>query len=332
LINEWARTLTAQLPTVSDYAQNFIDWLSTEPSVMFPESPLRVVHRELNEFYRQLHSDIQIEALWDWDSDEILDVVATQISKKSEWLQSLAVCQGVTDVGDRALLNQLGIDVEEKVRIFFEELNEIDSVLSELIDLSPLVLSRAHSLIRETEFGFIGFGRDEYFSTMYRFTLKGVYGNIVRITSEQTLGSPARRDLATVSNFGLDDAIKGFLTGADYEFINEVTSYFDGVLKTVDPDNELVVTHDEMLREVRERTSELQKSKHVNPALKTLAVMGLWELGNTAKSLVEIQALRSRLAGGQLEVGGQIEALVIDRANGIRWINRLPQPTPHYPA
>lgn len=330
LIKEWAKVLNEPLATVADYANNFKSWLAQGPEIMHSAATLRSVDRFLTDFYIGITSEVDKEVLWDWDDERTLQILDEKIEAKCQFLKTCDVIDGADFDKDLDFLDSIGMNLIEMIHGFFYQVEDLEDFVPRLLELAPLALGREFKMAEDTEFGFIGFGAQEHFSTIHRFSTRGVFGDVVRTTSESGLGTIKGRTESSVSTFARSNAIRALLMGAETGVVDELLTYFKNELEAHSETGELQFQPSELLKKIGGQLEEYQNSTYLQPALQEFATMNLLELGETAKFLVEIQALRIRLEHDKKTVGGLVEAVVIDREYGVRWISRLPQPTPHY--
>ena len=124
----------------------------------------------------------------------------------------------------------------------------------------------------------------------------------------------------------------------EIEELEQTDDEIDDDLSTENEDKQSTVTietDDEAKRDsasefiagLKKHVGNIATEYFVSPMLDTIGSLSLIDVASLARSLVGMQAMRSAASPEPASVGGFIESLVIDRANGIRWIHRLPQIT-----
>jgi hypothetical protein len=325
LIREWSRTLKEQLPTVEDYARSFADWFTAAPDIVPTESELREIHLQLNDHYYEVRRRVAVDTADTDDPKEIAECFEYHARSGFDWLSNLENFAGVTDEDDAELLEKVGVDLNEKLDIIFEGVPGLDEAREILLRSAPLVLSRVQPSDLDTDLGFIGFGAEEYFAKSVRVSCRARYGDVARLTIENPFGATAESQSGSIATFAQEQAISGFLRGAQYDVMESAFRYVWGHLSDgIDDEDQLNETR-EFMRGLRQHVDKFQMENFVSPMLDTIGALSLTDVANLASSLVGMQAIRAAASPEPASVGGYIESLVIDRAEGIRWIQRLPR-------
>lgn len=327
LINEWSRTLEKQLPTVKEYAHSFAEWYSTESDLIPKDSELREVHLQLNDHYYEVKHRVEADAMNANSEEDVVESFKLRAQQGFEWLEKLDLFDGATDDGDAALLNDLNVNVLEKIDFIFKDIPGLDEVREILIKSAPLVLSRSQSSSQDSDLGFIGFGEKDFFATSVRLRCRARYGKTARVTIADAFGASVFNQSGSIACFAQDNAIFGFLRGAQFDIMESAYGYLWAELTDdVDETDEAKLkSADDLLSGLRKHIEKIQSERFIDPMLETIGSLSLIDVAALARSLVGMQAIRSAASPEPASVGGFIESLVIDRANGIRWIHRLPQ-------
>ena len=329
LINEWSRTLKNPLPTVKDYAKSFADWYSTDSNLIPKESELREVHVQLNEHYYEVKYRVESDTANTTIQEEVSASLKFHAQAGLEWLEQLELFEGVSDTDDAELLTELGIDMNRKIDFIFQDIPGLDEVRETLIKCAPLVLSRFQKSSEDSELGFIGFGEKDFFATSVSVGCRARYGKVARVKIADPFGASASDQSGSIHCFAQSNSINGFLRGAQLDLLENLYNHiWSGLTDNVDANDEVKLNSTrEFMKGVRKHVEKIQQEFFVSPMLDTIGSLSLIDVASLARSLVGMQAMRSAASPEPASVGGFIESLVIDRANGIRWIHRLPQIT-----
>ena len=326
LVSEWARTLSSALPTVVDYANSFASWLASSPDWIPVESEVREIHRHLNDHYYEIRRRLEVDEPSVSNEGEFVEMFKHHVNAGLEWLEQLESYDGVTDESDADLIIRLEVDLDEKINYIFKEVPGLEEVRDILKKSAPLVLSRAQESSNDSDLSFIGFGRDDYFATSVKVSSRGRYGSGVRAIMGEAFGASADSQSGSISTFAQSNAMQGFLRGAQYDTLDRVYDYlWDHFVGEDDSDATKKQEASELIAGLRKQIEKFQWESFISPMLDTIGTLSLTEMGNLASSLVGMQAIRSAASPEPASVGGFIESLVINRAEGIRWINRLPR-------
>jgi len=144
---------------------------------------------------------------------------------------------------------------------------------------------------------------------------------------EDSFGASALEQNGKIKSFGQHDAISGFMRGVQNDVMESVYGYiWSELTDEVDIDDEAKRNSaSEFIAGIRKHVGNITDEYFVSPMLDAIGSLSLIDVASLARSLVGMQAMRSAASPEPASVGGFIESLVIDRANGIRWIHRLPQ-------
>jgi hypothetical protein len=321
--NEWARTLSTPLKTLTDYPKNFVQWMENNAELISPSSELELVHGLLNDHFYEIRNRTlsQLEN----DTQQAIPSVVLQTFAQDglDYLQQLPLFPGTTDEHDAKLLENLKIDLNEKINYIFNIFEGFESSIQILIDSAPLVLSRAQDMEFDSLVSFVGFGQDDYFAKSIRTYLRGHYGGITRCRIGEPFGAESGDMSGSIATFAQSEAIHGFVRGAHVSMINEVCGFvWDTIYQMITDDTD-VDTADKVTEELRSKIEESQRKKFISPMLSTIGGLPLTGLAELAESLVGMQATFSAAGTGPASVGGFIESLIIDRSRGVRWVHQL---------
>jgi len=311
---------------LAQYVSNFTQWITNEANMMPVDSEVQDINWCLNDHFLEIQRRVKIETSKLESADDVAASLKTHSEAGLHYLLGLPLFTDASDELDAAILVEREIDIDKKIDYFFKELPGLEEVREILRTSAPLALSRAQEMKGDTDLGFIGFGSDEYFATSQIAHCRGRYGNLARVVVEESFGQTADESSGSIKAFAQSDAIFGFIRGAQSAVKVAVYEYLWETLTDGKDENE------EKLKEVqtlidglRNHVDEYQTETFVNPMLDTIGSLSLRDVADLAVSLVGMQATRSAASPTPASVGGFIESLVIDRNDGVRWVNRLPR-------
>jgi hypothetical protein len=326
LLSEWSQTLTEALPTVSDYAINFKEWFANSAYLIPPDSDAHEVNLLLNEHYYEIKRRVKADAIGANSESEIAEIFRFHANSARQWLDGLELFDGATDQADAALIDALGVDLIEKVDYIFAGIPGLDEVREMLIHDAPLVLSRSQPSDHDTDLGFIGFGKDEFFAKSVKASCRARYGQVARIKLNEPFGASPEAG-GSINTYAQSNVLHGFLRGAQHDVLHAINTFiWSKLTEGIDEgDEEGFDKARQFVSDLENHVEEFSFKQFVSPMLDTIDSFSLVDIASLARSLVGMQAIRSAASPEPASVGGFIESLVIDRANGIRWIHRLPQ-------
>jgi hypothetical protein len=327
LISAWNSTLKRPLPTLLDYVNSFKTWLQGDQSLIHPESDFSVMNFVTNDHFGFVRQEL-IERAQDQDlaDDEIKEMLIEAVHEGFDHLNSLGNYEGVRDSDDRQLLDESPIDIEKKVKAFFEGFPGFNEVKQKLINQAALVLSREQVMGSDTNLTFIGFGENDYFASSIEFRIRGRYGNVVRGIVKEPFPNDSKYSSGHVTALAQNDAILGFMYGAEDRALDYMKNkIWEYIVEKHANKEEGFQEANAFLEALNHDHRNFSYEVYVNPLLRTVEFLNLSDAAEFAESLVGIQAMRAKASPHPAGVGGFIESLVIDKFSGVRWIKRLPK-------
>jgi hypothetical protein len=324
LISGWTRSLSDPLHEISEYPESIVKWLAENVHLLSSESQTFEINSLLSDHYEFIHRRLTHIMQQEGFSGDVPALFKKVVDQGREHLEHLPVYPGCTDEADRVLLDSEGVFLNEIVDDLFSEFDGFPNLRPALIEQAAMVLSRIQQMPGEAEIALVGFGSSDYFASSIRLHIRGCYGNTWRILVDKPFGANGSGFSGTISTFAQAEAIHGFLRGAQDFIINKaVDLVWDSIYQAVEGDAD-VEKAEKAASQFRSALEKVQWDTYVSPMLNTIGGLALTDLSQLAEQLVGIQAMRSAADSGPATVGGFIETLVISKAHGIQWVNRLP--------
>lgn len=323
LATEWNRALGAPFKLLSDYSSNFGEWVTKDNNLVQEESEIKAIHNFLNDHFNEVRNRFFADVNSDGFSGDVAERLLFHAGQGFEYLSSLPLFYGASDAADAQLLIDLNINLDEKIDYYFDDIDGFEGVRGILTESAPLVLSRFQAMGSDADLNFVGFGQDEFFPRSVCLHLRGKYGGLARVISDDPFGASVDTISGCISVFAQSDAINGFLRGAQWQILEEAYSYLRShALEEFSAETSTDIAN-KMVDGLRQHIADVQTTRFVQPMLDTIGGLDLRGLAELAESLVGMQATRAAAAPGPASVGGFIESVVIDRNEGVRWVNRL---------
>lgn len=324
LITGWSRSLLQPFDSITDYPRSFLDWIDRDVELVHPDSGSAQIKWMLENHFFEVARRVNWVITREDEPVPPADALSLCAQNGLKYLQSLPLFAGATDEQDELLLDSEGVDLAGLLDHCFSTMEGYSDALPVLRASAPLVLSRSQEMPTDAQFGFIGFGENDYFARSVQVDMRGRYGGLTRATVEEPFGAHNARLNGSITTYAQAEAIQAFLRGAHYSLTEEIyTHVWDAVYQVIDPpDDERIA--DEILATLRAHAAEFQQERFISPMLATISGLPLSGLAELAQSLVGMQAAFSTAGSGPATVGGLIESLVISRAHGVQWVNRLP--------
>lgn len=327
LISEWGRSCPEPLDSLSDYVVSLRTWLDSGQWPIDPDSETRSAVLMIRSFFAEVQGVIEDRREGSVSKKSVqrhslLDL-ATEVH---EGLSSADTLPYASDESDRRWMDKVGIGVGELIDdVFVSEWDhvraDVDVARPTLEKTAPLVLSRIHSGDPLVGLAIIGYGTKDLFPRVISLGFRGRYGDTARLWERETVDHTDG-----ILAMAQSDAIEGFMYGATD---NAMDSFIDMLRARLDETSgrvpELRTLHHGLVEGLIDEWFQMVNRTYRLPLLETVKLLTLAELADLAESLVGIQALRAHASPEPPSVGGLIESLVIDRYEGVRWINRLPR-------
>ena len=327
LMTEWSKSLDRPLPTVEDYAANFCSWLADERVILPPASDSMVARQCLGNHFFYVRDRLISEARRSDLDDSAIAATLLRFSLDGlDYLKQLPSYDGVSEGVDVNILENPEIEFEALVNEYFEDVPGLDQSREVLFESGFLVLAKAQRMPMDTTLGFIGYGSSEYFARSVRVDCRGRYGGQARTIVDRPFGVSHDNMGAAISTFAQTDAIHGFLRGAQYNVLDLVyDNVWDYLVEQDEDPDEGVARATNAVSVVKDRVNDSLHQRFIDPMLDLISSLSLRDVADLATALVGIQAMRANASPEPPGVGGLIESLVIDRADGVRWVQRLPK-------
>ena len=325
LVSEWARSLSAPLSTLEQYAECFTSWFTQNQSLITKDLESIPIDFCLRDHYREIRRRTLNVAQELETDEEVKENFIETIQAGTAWLESLPLYAGATDESDGALLIEYEVDLDSIVDQVFHGFPHLDEAREHLKAAAPLVLSRSQEMPHDTNLAFIGFGTDDHFAGGLTVSIRGRYGASLRFNAEEKFGAQPGETSARTSFFAQDSAITGFLWGAEDIVMRKTLNSAWNLFCEQYPDEEIGKSKaDEFVEKMSQDIRSFQQEHFVGPMLNAIGFLNLKDVAKLAEALVGIQAMRASASPQPASVGGLIESLIIDRSDGIKWVNRLP--------
>ena len=327
LIAEWSKTLQTPLASVRSYADSFVGWLNSKSAPISNTNEMMQARSILLTHFDEI-GDLVLDAAPPGEvTAEFAAQTLMRIATESiQSLESFPLFTGADEEEDTRLMADPDVDIDGLLSTVLDDFPGLDDAREALWKSGSLCLSRAQKIPGLTTIAFIGFGCDEQFANSVRLQCRGRYGGVLRATIDQPFGVSLDNLGGAISFFAQQDAMQGFLRGVDSSALDLINRhYWMAIAERLGDAGNGKDVATEIVRKVRGTVASELESTFVHPMLDTMSSLSLGDLADLATALVGIQAMRANASPTPPGVGGLIETLVIDRADGIHWLQRLPR-------
>ena len=335
LITEWKRSLGKTFETVQEAAEHFNFWLS-EKNQPFTEDSERKVILDLVRYHISDLRQVIVESLKEADlyfsdseaADEVTSIIDKSIVESVEVLKNLPSYTNFDLKASKKSIKESAAEIDLIIDDIMWDCNP-DIVLRNTIHESlPLLLSTVQDIDDlDAEFGFVGFGSKEIFSSICRVSVRGYYCSSL----QSSCINDGEYDIAgsgEIALFAQTDAIRAFTSGYHEDVLKYLSDFaiekISGYIDDVDSLNEIAVDLEDSIRDYGHENFAV-------PLLATIGTLNLNDLAKLADSLIGMQSIKSAASPRPATVGGLIEILLVDREHGFRWYRKLPSRTSSIP-
>jgi hypothetical protein len=328
LVTEWSRSLEAPFAKVSDYTDNFMEWLAkhAERLGLKDGNSFRQIFATQFTLFKTANQ-ISIDQALGCNGHHKSKDFATELIALLENFRSERCTedpfQDLTDESAAEALQSSGVDPVEGFRWVlgvekdFEFPLELDNAIRGLaIELVKRYVDSSETI----DLTFVGYGTDEYFGQVCRRFLTGFYAGRVRFKPMDG-GSTSPVDYPFAIPLAQNRAIAPFLHGADGALLGRVADSFDQVATT-----ELKLKNEEVKQLIDKAMKSVDgwlNDEFSTPMFRTLDALGPNALSRYADLLIRMESLRSATLKDEATVGGIVESLSISRSSGVEWHYRI---------
>lgn len=328
LVTEWSRSLEAPFAKVSDYTDNFMEWLAkhAERLGLNDGNSFRQIFATQFTLFKTANQISIDQALGrnghHKSKDFATELIALLENYRSERCTEDPY-QDLTDESAADALQSSGVDPVEALRwaLGIEADFEFPAELARAIkDLAVELVKRYVDSSETIDLTFVGYGNEEYFGQVCRRFLTGYYGGKVRFKPVNA-GSASPGNYPYAIPLAQNRAIFPFLHGADGALLGRVADSF-GQTATTD----LKLEGDKVKQLIDTAMKSIDgwlNAEFSSPMFRTLDALGPSALSRYADLLIRMESLRSATLKDEATVGGIVESLSISRSSGVEWHYRI---------
>jgi len=226
LVEAWGQQRAPeQLATLDGYAAEFRDWLLHRSGVVTPEEQdgfLRWIFRDylmaLRNRIRSELSTLGIAPEVGYAEGEVAQMVDRVVDSYVSTLKERDTFSCMEGADAKGLCSRLAGELREDLDWVFDDTQRTAHLDGTAQRIGELLVTTAEPFTSDATRGFVGFGRDSFFSGIYRVTISGALAGVVRYYDEsEDHVSTTRR--VSIAPLGMTDAMAGaFLRGTSQEY------------------------------------------------------------------------------------------------------------------
>ena len=332
---------------LTEYADNFLLWLSKEVSVRLPTQShtafeefafkaaiMEARDRGLNQVRAVLQNRAGLSRL------SIQRTLAVEIREFLDAIQQLPYYDGWDEKRERRLKRVWTPHFDALRHEVFEQLPLSDTSIRRINQIGLSGLTRVGGPSPTTGLVVAGFGDDQVFPAVSSYKVSGVLDGAVRSfadTGTSFVGNVntgsmiipfAQREMVATFVEGIDPELTNFLNVLLRQTLEGVPSAFIAGSKGISNqdaknlETALKNTMSDVLSEVLQGLADYRNSHHVEPVLDIVNHMPKEELAALAEALVSLTSLKRKVTMVPETVGGPIDVAVISKGDGFVWIRR----------
>lgn len=349
IINRYRKNLeSTPFPKTADYAEHFIQFLSSEKDLIPPEGEENYFITNAYGYFLfirsliQQHANEQMSAQGPVTGDDILNISGMTIQEIYQKLVSAPYIASMTDEDVAGLAARFDDKMSRVITEVFQQIPIPDPVLTQLKLIPPLFFAKSIGMadpLWQSFSGIVvtGFGEKDNFPSIISYWIEGRFQNKLRY-SEKLREQVTFENGAVIVPFAQHEMVDIFLSGMDPAFEEALLqslsatfhTYPDAIIESIDKltDEEKTALKtqysgksDEIIQHLAEQLKNFRLSNFI-PIINVVASLPKSDLAAMAESLVNITSLKRRVSMQAETVGGPVDVAVISKSDGLVWIKK----------
>lgn len=322
LVDMWAQHREpVQAVSVEAYAREFTTWLAGQPALVTEEAQDEFFRWTFRDYLLAVRGRIRrdleaqgIDPAVGYVEGALADVVDGAATHYLEVLNSRPPLRGPEQVDAAALCTRLSDELDDDLAWVFDDTPRTARLDVLVKQMAALLVVRAEPFSSDAVLAFTGYGRDDYFPSLFQMTLSGAVGGVVR-TYDESQAAVSSSNRVSITPLGLTDAIHAFLRGTSPQYRLAAHQVLDGYLEEDEEADGTQPAHDQL----DAKFDELEWKEFLSPMLGIVETLPMLEMLRLADSLVGLASLR-QLIQGQSSVGGPIDLARVTKNGGFEWV------------
>lgn len=331
-IRQWRNSLVEPLVRIEDYAESFYEWHQRAQVNVSREQSSDNIVGSLLDHSAFLRSRVERSgALSDEEGDwlegmedyAVGETIREIFEDGFEWLSGLPNYASISDGDAVEMLAEYEIDLDWIVNREFPGWPLTDEHRQILHRSWPLVISRAQYMPKgSTDLHFVGFGAKDTEPGFVEILNRGTIGNrpMQRIAPVRRIGPGENETRFILKPIAQDSAIEAFIRGIEINMLSSVRHSFDSEMTDALIQKFGSLNFDTAWNRVETRIHGLSRENFMQPFYDTLVGATLDRLAQIARTLIELQKIRSETESNVNSVGGEVDVVKITVDRGVEWI------------
>jgi hypothetical protein len=333
LVDMWSiGRAQVQAVSVEAYAHEFSSWLTAQPALATEEAQDDFFRWTYRDYLMAVRGSIRrkmdeqgLEPAEGYVDGDVASIVDETIDGYTEGLSALENFRGMEKVDAEAICTRMADKLKEDLDWVFDDTPRTAHLDERASEVGRLLVHKAEPFATDAVLAFAGYGADDYFPSLYRMTISGAVGGVLRVYDDAGAIISAKNRVS-INPLGLTEAIDAFLRGTSPQYRAEAHRQFDVVLgpqPEADPTEE---DHEGVQDEraashagLDEGFDAIEWQQFLSPMLDIVENLPVAETLRLADSLVGLASLR-QLIQGQSSVGGPVDLARVTKQGGFQWI------------
>ncbi|MBA2725428.1 MAG: hypothetical protein H0U53_05510 [Actinobacteria bacterium] len=211
-----------RLPSLKDYADSFLTFLSDKENVLFPQSmQTAYLEAHLGALFSDIKKEIEGEVetcLKDGEEvteSEVAQIVRTKIEEKRTSLLRASDLPEASASRARRILQRRPELLKDLREMAFEQLPMSGEVLQRLKQVAVLAIYKRVDYWPYSGVVIAGFGSDEHYPSLYAYEVEGVVDGLLRYGESRKAAIGPDANSATILPFAQGEMVHTFMRGLD---------------------------------------------------------------------------------------------------------------------
>ena len=330
---------SAGKPTVTDYAQDFLGYISND-TICTDDQRQYNLHSIAHNLFRRVARKTR-QSLAESPGathPDAATMILTVVDRYSTMFVDAGDAPSMQNFDADDMVHTNEDDINKVIDLCFQDYEVNDSVRQALYELLTTSLRSAQLSDGFSGLVFAGFGEDELFPSLVEVVTDGAIGPLVKADPKRYCDIARMGTQGAIVPFAQSEMVGRFMDGVDQDFLQYLEQYLEAllyksaheVLAASTATGQLTESQVSGLRGIvgrnledfRNAAKSFRMERFVSPVLDNVRHLPKDELASMAEALVSLTSLKRRVSTEQETVGGPIDVATISKGDGFIWIKR----------
>jgi hypothetical protein len=336
------------LPTLAEYAESLVRFLSTEQELITPVIEKQYFTALIYNYYLAFRMVFQADASEMMriqgaiSEEQVGEIVAEKIAQTYESLSSLEYVKGADNARAQELFTAFDEITTKAISDVFEQLPIIETARVQLKSMPVLFFLKnagPNDPVSQDFSGIVitGFGKKEIFPSLVTYAIEGRLSGLLKFKEIENR-TITLEESGYVVPFAQQEMVDTFMAGMDHRFFDALLeslqaiflefprSIIDGI-ETIDETEKA-----NLKTQIQPRSEDLinqistflnnYRNSNVIPIINVVISLPKTELAAMAEFLVNLTSLKRKVSLQAETVGGPVDVAVISKRDGFVWIKK----------